>query len=120
MNRIVVTYDEAGRITSTVSTDAISLEGMKNNYLEVDEFHPDYDSTHYVLDQVLTARPINTTLKTATGLINLPVPSTIVINGTPYSSSEAEAILDFTHPGTYEVIVESFPFQSAAFQISKS
>lgn len=117
-------------VLSTVEYDAASGEILRTAYGMLDHEHasgvypggqhpnvvlsgvdPNTLSarTHYILDDQLTERPASPVSRTDLTLLDVPVGSTLWINGVSYPA-EGTVDLEFTYPGTYSLRVECFPF----------
>ncbi|WP_210398768.1 hypothetical protein, partial [Oligella sp. HMSC09E12] len=68
-------------------------------------------ATQYIKNGQITDRPIQQTKLNGLTLSNLPVPCTILINGTPYECDSDTAELEFDQPTTYTIRVEAWPYQ---------
>lgn len=73
----------------------------------------------YVRAGAIAPRPENPATFGNRVFNNLPVPSQIIVNGTPYDCRERTATLELTYPGRYEVTVKAFPHIEAHFEVSK-
>ena len=75
---------------------------------------------HYVLNGTILERPANPTTITGMKLLNVPNPSTVTIDGaSPHQVTDGEVDLSFTQPGTYTVVVSSWPALDATFQVTQ-
>ncbi|RQS39781.1 hypothetical protein DIE01_16350 [Burkholderia sp. Bp8990] len=71
---------------------------------------------YWVSNGALTARPANPAVLNGTILTGLPNPSTVTINGTPYTVTDGELDMTFPNAGTYAITVSSpFPYLEASF-----
>jgi len=75
---------------------------------------------HYILNGTIMERPPNPTTRVGMKLLNIPNPSSVTIAGEgPHQVTDGEADLEFTQPGTYEVVVSSWPMQDAVFEVTQ-
>jgi hypothetical protein len=77
-------------------------------------------ASHYVAEGVITSRPANTATLDGMTLKTLPVPSTITIDGTAHACTDDHCDLEFTQPGTYDVMVSAWPMLDAAFKVTQT
>lgn len=76
--------------------------------------------TDYVLDGVITQRPANPSTISGMKISNVPNPSTVTIDGVnPTTVTDGEVDLAFTLPGTYKVVVSSWPALDAVFEVTQ-
>lgn len=114
----ITCYEAAtGKILCTVSGDDAAIEATK-----IHGAHPwvsgDWSAnTHYVNSGVTVERPSSPAILTGMVLSQLPNPSTVIINGISYTVTEGTAELEFDYPGTYKVLVESWPHLNKEFII---
>lgn len=73
----------------------------------------------HVQGGTIVDRPLNTAILSGTRLVNLPVPCTITVEGTPHTCNETHADLSFSRPGTYSVKVSAWPMLDATFQVTQ-
>lgn len=71
----------------------------------------------YIRDGRVVQRPPNTVTLTGHMLTNIPVPSSVVINGASYPCDDTTAELEFEYPGTYHIRVESWPHMDKEFVV---
>lgn len=72
----------------------------------------------YVKDGQITARPVNSAVMTGTKITQVPNPATVAIDGgMPAPVTDGEIDLTFTQPGTYTVVVSSWPMLDAIFTV---
>ena len=77
-------------------------------------------ATDYVLNGAITPRPANTATISGMTISNVPNPSTVTIaGGSPTTVTDGEVDLSFTQPGTYTVVVSSWPMLDATFQVTQ-
>lgn len=74
--------------------------------------------TQYIVDGELHDRPANPTVVTGSVLTNVPVPATLKVDGVVYQTNEATIELDFPNPGTYKIVVESWPHLNGEYEIT--
>jgi hypothetical protein len=114
-----VLYEPNGRLSMRFTgTDSDGANTAANNgkpLLKVDErLNPELQ---YVAGGAIADRPPNPAVLTGTTLTNVPVPSTLWIDDTSYPVTDPTVELDLTLPGTYQLRLESFPPQDAAFTV---
>lgn len=106
---VITFYDITGKITGQLeSDDPVQIEVNKvGNWVlgQVDS------ETQYIKGGQITNRPIQQTKLNGLTLTDLPVPCTILINGTPYECNSDTAELEFDQPTTYTIRVEAWPYQ---------
>lgn len=77
-----------------------------------------YDSEgYYVVAGQVMPRPENTAFLDGTVIKNLPVPSTLKINGKSYPCADTRVDLEFTYPGVYVIEIDSFPHKPTRFTV---
>lgn len=108
MNIEYIEYDNSGRIVGNHNLAPELYELNKDKQLMVGKANPD---THYIKNGQITERPIQQTKLNGLTLSNLPVPCTILINGTPYECESDTAELEFDQPTIYTIRVEAWPYQ---------
>ena len=111
-----VIADATGQIVLNGNVPAYQLYGLTvpdgGQILDV-KGSPDTD---YVSNKTLTPRPANPATLNGAVLSNLPNPSTVTINGTPYTVTDGELDMTFPNAGTYSITVSSpFPYLDASF-----
>lgn len=115
----IIEYDEeTGRILQTglASLENVEVEFAMGKPLLQGEADP---LTQYVRsDGVIESRPPNPARLDGMVLRDLPVPCVLVLDGTPYDCDDAECELSFSLPGRHYIQVESWPAQSAAFEVA--
>lgn len=113
-----IQFDEVtGQIVSYGSTNKSSFDNDPNPVMYVDSLDLDFENL-YVLNGVLTERPMNTAKLINQTLVDLPTPCEIKINGTIYQCTDTNAMLNFNLPNTYKIQVSSFPCLDANFEIT--
>ena len=116
-NGEIVGYTAATQEGAAVSA---AKEGL--NYLLVDAsvLSPDQLSKNYVSNGVITPRPTNPTTLSGMKLLSVPNPATVTIAGVnPQTVTDGEVDLSFTQPGTYRVVVSSWPMLDATFMVTQ-
>jgi hypothetical protein len=74
----------------------------------------------YVTNKTLTKRPVNPTTLSGMKLMNVPNPSSVTIAGVnPQTVTDGEVDLEFTQPGTYTIVVSSWPALDANFTVTQ-
>lgn len=73
--------------------------------------------TQYVKNSAIADRPPMPVRLIGSNLIGIPFPAEIRINGASYPCSEPIAALEFTYPGKYSVVVSSWPYLDAEFEV---
>ena len=115
--RTVSFYDQSGRIISTVSGNAesieMTIESTDYPWIEGDWF----GKPVYVVSGLVTDRPENPATLSGLTLLNVPVPSTIQIRNQYYEATESTVELEFNLPGTYTVKVIAWPYLDKEFTI---
>lgn len=110
-------YDATGKIISVFSsnpeTEALNKELSINPWVEGDHINKDV----WVCDGIVTPRSEHPAVLTGKELSQLPPNTIIKINGSSYPCEEPTATLSFNHPGTYQVIVSSWPYLDKEFSI---
>jgi hypothetical protein len=77
-------------------------------------------TTQYVTNGVITARPPNPTTLSGMQLSNVPNPSSVTIDAAnPQQVTDGEVELSFTQPGTYTIVVSSWPMLDATFKVTQ-
>ena len=110
-------FDSTGRITSTLKADAGTIQANKDHFAGQWVAGEFYDTDHYVYSGAVMPRPYNPASLTGKVLTDLPVPSTIYVNGQPYDCLEPTVELEFDQPGTYRVRVECWPYLDKEFTV---
>lgn len=113
----MVTYEKAsGRILSSgTTTEPETLETPEIGVLigAIARLPSDYVSSGRVV-----ARPVNQAILDQNVIKGLPTEvSYITINGVKYTCNDREVTLEFDQPGTYEILVESWPHLDKEFTI---
>ena len=111
-------YDSTGKITGS----AFIKDDLVNMVIDHVGTAPHVEGNYwgkpvYVLEGVITNRPVNPVTLVGHNLSNLPIPSKIRIRTQTYECSESTAELTFNFPGTYPVIVSSWPYLDKEFSI---
>lgn len=110
-------YNDDGRIDYSVSGNekviADTIQNTPKNYVEG---HWSSDS-HYVVNGIVTARPVNPTVLDQLTLLNVPAPCKMFINETPYHINDSTVELELPMSTKYSIFIESFPFLDAEFEI---
>lgn len=110
-------YSSRGEITGVVSGDECMLSTTKE-LSEIPWVEGDFwGKPIYVINGEVTNRPDNPTTVSGQTLENVPVPTTVIINGTSYETNEPEVELGFSQPGTYAVKVVAWPYLDKEFVI---
>lgn len=110
-------FDESGRITSNLTTDPAVIQANKDHFpgrwVEGDWYGKDV----YVANGAVHPRPANPAQLEGLTLTHLPTPGTIHIGDAQYPYDEPTVELEFEHPGTYKVRVESWPHLDKEFEV---
>jgi hypothetical protein len=77
------------------------------------------DFTDYVSDGEILPRPTNPATLDGYVLSNVPIPSTLEINGTVFDVTESTVTLDFPNAGVYKLKLTCFPYFDATFEVMK-
>lgn len=76
--------------------------------------------THYVVNGAVVPLPANPARLDGTVIFNLPNPSTVTINATPYRVTDGTLDMTFPRPGAYAITVSSpFPYLDASFTVNR-
>jgi hypothetical protein len=76
--------------------------------------------TDYVSNGAILPRPANPSTISGMTISNVPNPSTVTIDGVnPQTVTDGTADLSFTQPGTYTVVVSSWPMRDATFTVTQ-
>ena len=76
--------------------------------------------TQYRTSEGLVAnRPNFEEVITGTTISNLPNPTTVTAEGVDYVITDGSAELTFNLPGTYDIILKSFPYLSKTVQVTQ-
>lgn len=108
-------FNERGEITSTLTSDAVSIAANKEHFPGTWVDGDWRDQQVYVLSGKVKPRPENTARLVGSQLVNVPVPSTIHIDDAEYPCDEPTVDLEFPQPGTYKIRVEAWPHQDKEF-----
>lgn len=74
----------------------------------------------YVSNSTITPRPANPSTISGMTISNVPNPSTVTIDGVnPQTVTDGTVNLSFTQPGTYTVVVSSWPMLDATFTVTQ-
>lgn len=113
--KYVTYYEKDGRITGYAggSPSNINLNKMMSSSLCVDGKYE--ETTHFIKDGKARPRPQMGTNLEGSRLKNVPIPSLITINGVEYPCNESEVALEFDQPGTYKIIISSWPYLDKEF-----
>lgn len=101
-------FDSTGRVAHRLSVpdEEVMLYETDDTILVAGDFP---GGTHYVLSGEVTERPASPVSRTDLTLLDVPVGSTLWINGVSYPA-EGTVDLEFPLPGTFQLRVECFPF----------
>jgi len=106
--------DGDGRIVCTyrLTDEAFHANQHKGLHLgQVDS------SKHYYPRGIVRDRPAQASTLKGTTLSDLPVPCTVLINGTPYKVDDGTAELSFSQVGNYHIVVRAWPYLDMEFDI---
>lgn len=110
-------YNARGEFTAVLTGDTSVIELTKelstDPWLEGEWFGQPF----YALDGEAVPRPENPTTVSGQTLENVPVPATVIVNGTSYETSESIVELGFSQPGTYAVKVVAWPHLDKEFSV---
>ena len=101
-----IAYEPSGRIRSLISV-ARDMSDFYQDCIWVDD-DISWD-THYILNGEPTERPASPVSRTDLTLHDVPVGSTLVINGDSYAA-KGTVELEFPMPDVYSLRVECFPY----------
>lgn len=77
-------------------------------------------NTQYVRGGALAARPANTARLKGMTIRDVPNPSTVSVDGgETHLCTDGTVELHFTQPGTYQVVVSSWPLLDAIFSVTQ-
>ena len=113
-----VVHDADGRILRTGSCPVEMVE-IQARQGEIVIQADGNDIDNYVVQGIVTKRPISPTTISGTTLSNLPTPCTIKVNTTEYACTDTSATLSLTYSGTYKIVVSAWPHLDATFTIIK-
>jgi hypothetical protein len=110
-------YNARGEFTSMLSGDEPVIELTKQ--MSTDDWVDGewYGKPFYVLTGEVVPRPENPATVSGQTLENVPVPATVIVNGTSYETNESIVELGFSQPGTYAVKVVAWPYLDKEFQV---
>lgn len=110
-------YNDRGEITAVLTGDDPVLDLTKE--LSEDPWIEGewYGQLVYVLNGEVVPRPENPTTVSGQTLENVPVPATVIVNGTRYETNESRVELGFSQPGTYAVKVVAWPHLDKEFSV---
>jgi len=117
---IYIIYDQVGRILRNISSpqDMIEVQLQEGEmYLESDNLID--DSVFYIDNSTIVKRPSFSETVQGTTISSLPIPTTIIVQGVSYEVSDGVAELSFNLPGTYPVILQSFPYQTKTIEVTQ-
>lgn len=107
-------YDTDGRIVGTLRSDPATVDLNKTDpWVDGDWYGKDV----YVSNGEVHPRPANPARLDGMTLRDLPTPGTIHIGDAHYPYDEPVVELEFEHPGTYKVRVESWPHRDKEFEV---
>lgn len=92
------------------TADALVGDGVKLVSGSVDV------NTHYMVGDTVQPRPPNPTTLEGNCLLNVPNPSTLIINNTAYVCEDGTVELEFDQPGIYKIKVLSWPELDTEFE----
>lgn len=79
---------------------------------------PVSDLTYYYDGTDFVPRPDNPAVLSGMEIINVPVGSVVEIEGQRYPVDDGTAELSFSMPGTYIVLLYSFPYKDTSFEVT--
>lgn len=116
-----VYFTDTGKIytSGNCPPDALQAQPVPTGCMLIEQCSDSF--TDYIVDGVVTPRPImQATLDTSTNTIsNIPVPNRLLVEGVWYDNDDSFAEIDYPLPGTYTVVVESFPYLDMKFTLKK-
>lgn len=110
-------YNARGEFTSTLSGDAPVIELTKQMTTDPWVEGEWFGKPFYALNGEAVPRPENPTTVSGQTLENVPVPATVIINGTSYETNVSTVELGFSQPGTYAVKVVAWPHLDKEFSV---
>jgi hypothetical protein len=115
-----VIYNEEGRILRNISCPPSMIEAQLSegeDYIESQKIVD--DTLFYVQNLFILQRPLFSEFVEGTTITNLPVPTTLLVEGTSYETTDGIAELSFSIPGTYSVTLQSFPYQDKTIGVTQ-
>jgi len=113
----ITTYDATGRLVSKKLVPEVTDDVSNEGFFVYGIYEP---ADYYVKDGQITLRPPNPTNILDTTLFNIPMPSYIRIGEDRYPVTDSTMEIEFPLPGSYEVIVLSFPQREKTFRMVKT
>lgn len=110
-------YNERGEFTGSVGSDEAGILLNKEHATQPWVDGDWYGKDVYVADGEVRPRPANPARLDGMTLRDLPTPGTIHIGDAQYPYDEPTVDLEFEHPGTYKVRVESWPYLDKEFDV---
>lgn len=110
-------YNQRGEITCELTGDKVVIDLTKELTSDTWVDGAWFGQDVYVSDGSVTPRPENPTTVSGQALENVPVPATVIINGTSYETNEARVELGFNQPGMYTVKVVAWPHFDKEFSV---
>lgn len=77
------------------------------------------DMEFYILNETVTPRPTFSESISGTTISGLPIPTTVLVEGIPYTITDGSAELVFSLPGTYKIKLSSFPYQDKEVEVTQ-
>lgn len=109
-------YNEIGEITGSLTGDESGIE-LNKQMSEVPWVEGDwFGKPVYVLNGVVTDRPVCPAVLNGLVLSDLPVPCVLDINGTKYNVDQSEVTLDLG-TGSFTITVIAFPYLDGVFHV---
>lgn len=113
-----IIYNEEGRINKNITSPSDMVEvqlAEGESYLESPEVVD--DELFYVSNQSIIERPSFSESIVGTVISNLPIPTTIKVEGRTYEVLDGVAELSFSMPGAYRVSLYSFPYKDKTIEV---
>ena len=110
-------YNQRGEITSELFGDQVVIDLTKKLTTDAWVEGAWFGQNKYVSEGVVLSRPDNTATVSGQTLENVPIPATVIVNGSSYETNEATIELDFNQPGTYLIKVVAWPYLDKEFLI---
>lgn len=115
-----VVVDAKGDIVHTGSVPAFMVDSQPLEAGQSIVVGKGQHGVHYALNGAVVPRPANPSTLSGMKISNVPNPSTVTIDGeNPTTVTDGEVDLSFTQPGTYKIVVSSWPALDAVFEVTQ-
>lgn len=110
---LLTRYDNSGRIIANHTVPQSMRDIQVGNFLD-----GHFDSaTHYAVDGQAVPRPPCPAVLDGFTLSEVPVPSTLIVNGQSFEVTEAAVELSFSKPGQYNLRIACWPYLDGNFSL---